>query len=124
VTEDRLYTADEADAVLDELRERLVRVRDARTTMFDAARLVHERTERDGGGSGVAAGYWAAQSTLRDEVAWLARRGIALRDPESGLVDFPGERDGRRVWLCWRLGEERVGHWHELDAGFAGRRPL
>ena len=50
--------------------------------------------------------------------------GIALKDRQMGLVDFPGEWDGRRVWLCWRLGEAAVRYWHELDDGFAGRRPL
>ena len=53
-------------------------------------------------------------------VAW----DITLRDIETGLVDFPALVNGRQVCLCWRLGEERVGFWHELDSGFAGRRPL
>ena len=42
----------------------------------------------------------------------------------EGLVDFPSRLDGRTVFLCWRLGEPEVLHWHELDAGFAGRQPL
>ena len=51
--------------------------------------------------------------------------GIEYKLPfDAGLVDFPGEIDGRPVYLCWRLGERAVEHWHELDAGFAGRRPL
>jgi hypothetical protein len=51
--------------------------------------------------------------------------GIEYRLPlDSGLVDFPGEMGGRRVYLCWRLGEHAVEHWHELDAGFVGRQPL
>lgn len=124
MTEERTYTVEEADAILDELRERLIRVREARAVMFESARLVDERTERDGGGAAASPGYWTAQATLKEEVEWLAERDIALRDPETGLVDFPGERDGRRVWLCWRLGEERVGHWHELGSGFLGREPL
>ncbi|HUX86133.1 MAG TPA: DUF2203 family protein [Chloroflexota bacterium] len=41
-----------------------------------------------------------------------------------GLVDFPAERDGRVVYLCWRRGEDQIHYWHELDAGFAGRQPL
>ena len=49
---------------------------------------------------------------------------ILLKDRRLGLVDFPAQRDGRRVWLCWRLGEPAVQYWHELDAGFAGRQPL
>jgi hypothetical protein len=50
--------------------------------------------------------------------------GITLRDIETGLIDFPALVNGRQVWLCWRLGEERVDWWHELDAGFGGRHRL
>ena len=51
--------------------------------------------------------------------------GIEYRLPlDAGLVDFPGEHDGRRIFLCWRLGERAVEHWHETDAGFAGRQPI
>jgi hypothetical protein len=56
--------------------------------------------------------------------AELGELGIALKDRRIGLIDFPGELDGRPVWLCWRLGEPAVRYWHELDAGFAGRQPL
>jgi hypothetical protein len=55
----------------------------------------------------------------------LGELGIELKDIESGLIDFPALREGRTVYLCWRLGEgERIHWWHELDAGFAGRQPL
>src|SRR5215203_7296247 len=50
--------------------------------------------------------------------------GIQLKDRRIGLVDFPSELDGRRVLLCWRLGEPSVQYWHDEDAGFAGRQPL
>ncbi len=50
--------------------------------------------------------------------------GITLRDIESGLIDFPALVNGRQVWLCWRLGEDEVDWWHELEAGFGGRRRL
>ncbi len=49
---------------------------------------------------------------------------ITLRDIETGLIDFPALANGRQIWLCWRLGEEEIAWWHELEAGFAGRRPL
>jgi hypothetical protein len=122
--EDRVYSADEANALLGELRERLARIREARQTMLRGAELVKERVATDGGGADGGRGYWEAQSTLRAEIERLAEEDIVLRDPETGLVDFPGEREGRRVWLCWRLGEDRVTHWHELDSGFIGRKPL
>ena len=59
---------------------------------------------------------------LRDLSDELAQIGCELKDGEKGLVDFPAVRDGCDIYLCWRIGEERVEHWHELDAGFAGRR--
>ena len=124
MSDDLTYTVEEADAVLAELRERLARVREARAVMFESARAVDERTKADGGGASASPDYWRAQSTLKAEIEWLAERAIALRDPETGLVDFPGEREGRRVWLCWQLGEDRVAHWHELESGFLGRKPL
>jgi hypothetical protein len=122
--EDRLYSVAEANALLDDLRERLARIREARQVMLRGAAVVKDRLATDGGGSSGGRDYWEAQSTLRAEIERLAAENIALRDPETGLVDFPGEREGRRVWLCWRLGEERVEHWHELDTGFIGRKPL
>ena len=49
---------------------------------------------------------------------------IQLKDVERGLIDFPSRRGTREVFLCWIKGEEDIGHWHELDAGFAKREPL
>ena len=68
-----------------------------------------------------------AMAIARDIDAYereLEELGIVLKDRRLGLVDFPGEIDGRRVWLCWRLGEPSVQYWHDLDAGYAGRQPL
>jgi hypothetical protein len=121
---ERRYTVEEADAMLPELRERLERIRVARQTMLREAELVREKVVEDGGGAHASRDYWEATGTLRTEIERLATEEILLRDPETGLVDFPAERAGERVYLCWRLGEDHVGHWHPLDTGFAGRRPL
>jgi len=50
--------------------------------------------------------------------------GCQLKDMEMGLIDFPAIRDGREVYLCWKLGEEQIGYWHDVEAGYAGRQPL
>jgi hypothetical protein len=57
-------------------------------------------------------------------VGELAELGIEFKGFDIGLVDFPGEREGRPVYLCWRLGEAQVEYWHDLETGFAGRQPL
>jgi hypothetical protein len=54
----------------------------------------------------------------------LGELGVEVKDPERGLVDFPAERDGRPIYLCWQLGEGSVAHWHAVDKGFSDRRPV
>lgn len=54
----------------------------------------------------------------------LKKLGVELKDFFQGLVDFPSKMDGHIVYLCWKMDEPRVEHWHELDAGFAGRKRL
>ena len=123
MTEDRLYTLEEANAELPDLRERLPRLRVARDGLIAASERIKEAVASDGGGV-AEAGWFTHQQTLKTELEHLAERGILLRDPEVGLIDFPAERDGRRVYLCWRLGEDQVAWYHEENAGFGSRKPL
>lgn len=62
--------------------------------------------------------------TLRALATELDQFGCELKDPDSGLIDFLCLREDHEVYLCWRLGEERINYWHEIQAGFAGRQPL
>jgi hypothetical protein len=121
--ESRLYTVEEANAALARLRDSLARIREARREVLRSGKRVGARAAANGGGPEGAV-YLEAVSILREEVEGLAEDDIILRDAESGLVDFPSLREGRVVQLCWRLGEDRVEHWHEVDAGFQARKPL
>ena len=119
----RTYTVEEANAAVPALRAQLERIRRSRQTMIAASRRITDAVAADGGG--VAGGDWfEASRQLRADVEDLAANGILLRDPEGGLVDFPAEREGKIVFLCWRSDEDAVGWWHEQDSGFVGRRPL
>jgi hypothetical protein len=120
---ERLFTVEEANEELAELRRRLPVLREARQGLIATTRRIDEAVAVDGGG--VAGSDWFAhQQTLKAEVVYLADRGILLRDPDSGLVDFPAELDGERVFLCWRLGEDHVAYFHGEHSGFSGRKPL
>ena len=66
----------------------------------------------------------ACMNKLEDFVDELSEIGCELKDYQTGLIDFVGRHDGRDVYLCWKLGEERITHWHELDSGFAGRQSI
>jgi len=61
---------------------------------------------------------------LADEIERVRDLGGEVKDVETGLVDFPGLRRGEEILLCWRLGEKKLGFWHPVDSGFAGRRPV
>ena len=75
------------------------------------------------------------QVALRTQIEAVARQingymvelgeiGCVFKGFEEGLVDFYGQLDGRDMFWCWKQGEERISHWHELEAGFAGRQPI
>jgi hypothetical protein len=75
------------------------------------------------------------QDELRREVDSVAQRintyidelskvGCIFKGFDGGLVDFRSQLEGRDVFLCWKLGEPEIQHWHELDSGFAGRQPM
>ena len=110
--------------------ERLVALR-ARMRELAAAqgRLV---TDIGGNGGGYAASDLnAAQGELEQLAEQLAAAvveleslGAVVKDLDVGLLDFPGLRDGEEVELCWQVGEAAVLHWHPLDAGYRGRKPI
>lgn len=61
---------------------------------------------------------------LKADLETLHAEGCVVKDIGSGLVDWYAKKDGRDVYLCWKLGEKSVDWWHELETGFAGRRPV
>ena len=61
---------------------------------------------------------------INDFLLELEQVGCVFKGFEEGLVDFYGKLDGRDVFWCWKVGEERIAHWHDLESGFAGRQPV
>ncbi len=119
------YTVEEANAALPTLRPLLQRLRDARDLLTDeeAHEVLSGAAPANGGGEpGVQVGE--AFLEVRRLLGALAEAGIVLRDIDRGLIDFPAIVDGREAFLCWELGEDEVGYWHDPDAGFGGRQPL
>ena len=131
----RLFTLDEANALLPQV-ERLVKEIQARAAQLAELqeRLESFRQQKRAGEHVVAGEAGLVQDALgqanrisadlRAVVEELLALGCELKDIPMGLVDFRTQRDGRTVYLCWRLGEDAIRYWHELDTGFASRRPL
>ena len=122
---ERLYSREEANGLLPKVRPLLERARDLQGSMADPARLRHLAGVIAGNGGGEATSQlMETEEELRGIIAELEAMGIVVRDVSAGLIDFPAERDGEPVYLCWRLDEPGVDHWHARAAGFAGREPL
>ena len=61
---------------------------------------------------------------LKAAVEQIQDRGCVIKDLDTGLIDFPTLFHGREVYLCWKMGESGIHHWHGVDEGFAGRKPI
>ena len=130
---ERSFTPAEANNALEEVRpvaERLVAVR-ARMRELEHEQARHVTAIGGNGGGYAASDLNAAQSelgSLADAaiacVEKLEELGVVLKDLDLGLLDFPAERNGQDVLLCWHVGEDAVAFWHGLDEGFAGRKPI
>jgi hypothetical protein len=123
VTPEHEFTENEANSLLPSLSESLQAIQQAREIILAGAEHIRRSASLDGGGA-FSQEYWDALQDMRRRLEELVDQGIILRDADSGLVDFPTRREGQEVFLCWRLGEDRVGYWHPPDTGFSGRRPL
>ncbi len=132
------YTPDDANALLPELARIAARLRDQREELVGLRDAYRDRESVMLGGLIEAPDAGDDDAELRRlqlrmrgivdqmqaDVAWLDDRSILLRDIPTGLLDLPALADGRQVWLCWRLGEDAIGFWHDREDGFAGRLPL
>jgi len=121
----RHYTVEQANAALDWVTERIERLRAAREGLNDeeARAALGDAAPSNGGG---VPGRVVSEAFLemRSALVELQEMEVVLRDLDRGLVDFPSIRDGEEVFLCWEEGEDEIGFWHELEAGYGGRRPL
>jgi hypothetical protein len=130
---ERSFTPDEANNALPEVRpvaERLVAVR---ARMRELEHAQGELVTAIGGNGG---GYAATDlNEAQTELVGLAdvalacvdkleELGVVLKDLDLGLLDFPSEREGEEVLLCWQVGEGSVTSWHGPEEGFAGRKPI
>ena len=68
--------------------------------------------------------YFETLIGIRKSLRELDEIGVQVKDISTGLVDFPARMYGREVLLCWKLGEDNIGFWHDLEGGYEGRQPL
>jgi hypothetical protein len=123
----RLFTLEEANALLPEVRRLFQRIDEATAVLqklVPEVKRASERAAEGGGGTVHGVQYADALTRFLMSIQEILGHGIEIKDFDRGLCDFPHERDGKIVYLCWQRGEERIEWWHDIDAGYAGRQPL
>lgn len=119
----RHFSAEEANALLPTVAPLVEELRDAHALMEERQDEVTESIPTNGGGA-VHREFLDATTRAAKALGELQDLGLVVRDPSSGLVDFPAVREGQEVFLCWQIGEPAVAWFHPPETGFAGRQPL
>lgn len=120
------FTVEEAEALLPKLHELLEDVAAHRDAMREKAPHMEPilRASVSNGGGKTGSEYGVEAYNLYLTIGRIRELGVILKDLDMGLLDFPHERDGRVVFLCWHPPEERIEYWHEIQDGYPGRQPL
>ena len=122
----RTYTLAEARAALPAVKILMTTIQGARQEILrlrPSAWAALQKAASNGGSR--AAGEVALHAMqLEDAVKRILAMGILIKDLDHGVIDFLGMRDGRKVLLCWRYGEDDIQFWHDVNAGFAGRQAI
>ena len=131
---ERYFEPADVERLIPRLERIMERVRTAHAAGAEArdALAVEQRRITLAGGAVVDRVAWKSRGALIERSMNDVRAGLeeiqamggTIKDLGMGLVDFPHRRGGQTVNLCWRLGEQRITHWHGPDEGFAGRKPL
>lgn len=122
----KYFTVEEANALLPRLAPLMKHLLDRRAR---ASRLAQQLGHllgdyRSNVGSAELSILTQDFVTIERILAQIQAYGVVVKDVNAGLLDFLAERNGRDVYLCWRYGEARVAHYHELHTGFAGRQQI
>ena len=123
---DRLFTLSEANHLIPQLNTRLMSVRQAKAVLARTKDDIRKASAQAqyGGGSTVGPLYISSLQQISTNLQAIQEMGVLVKDLEMGLCDFPHLRDGRVVFLCWKLGEQEIKWWHETSTGYKDLCPL
>lgn len=126
ISHDRLFTLAEATALLPQLETFLTKAKNGRTVLLRTKEEITKACAKAqfGGGSVVGPRYITALEDLHENLQKIQELGVIVKDLEMGLCDFPYLLDGRMVYLCWKLGEDKIEWWHEITTGFSDRQAI
>lgn len=123
---EKIFTLAEANCLIPQLEQLWSMIKEGRTVLIRTKEEIKKASSKAhlGGGSVAGPQYIRALQEINESLHTIHEWGVLVKDIESGLCDFPYLLDGRLVYLCWKLGEDRIHCWHEINGGYAGRQTL
>ena len=124
--EKRYFTLEEANQCIPELIDEISLLREIRAQLSALHAEITPLLEvvSSNGGSKHTPELLKSTERFQEILDRIEARGCHLKGLDPGLVDFPHLRNGKEVYLCWRMGEKRIRYWHEIEDGFEGRQSL
>ena len=122
----KLFTLDEANAFVPQLLDLVPRIQKLSVSLNNDFPDINNAREKAkwNGGSDQGVDYLNAVLKYNDLMHRIEGMGCEVKGIREGLVDFPSLREGREVYLCWRMPEKEILFWHDLNTGFSGRKPI
>lgn len=123
---ERLFSLFEANLLIPQLQSKLSSVQQGKAVLHRTREEVRKALANAGFGGGTPVGnrYIKSLQDISTNLHAIHELGVVVKDIDLGLCDFPHVRDGRVVYLCWKLGEKEIRWWHEVTTGYKDRCPI
>jgi hypothetical protein len=126
ITPERVFSLSEANHLIPQLQKHLATVQEGKEVLVRTREEVSRASANAafGGGTAVGKPYVKGLLDISTNLQAIHELGVVVKDIDLGLCDFPHIREGRVVYLCWKLGEKEIRWWHEVTTGYKDRRPI
>jgi hypothetical protein len=123
---ERTFTISEANHLIPQLHARFLSIQQAKAILVQTRKEIQKASAQAqyGGGSSLGHLYISGLQQVSTNLQAIHELGVLVKDMDIGLCDFPHLREGRVVYLCWKLGEDEIRWWHETTTGYKDRCPL
>ena len=123
---ERIFSLEEANCLIPQLEQLWTLIKQGKTILYQTRDEIKKASAKAhlGGGSLAGAQYIHALKDINESLHTIHELGVIVKDVDLGLCDFPYLLEGRIVYLCWKLGEDKISWWHETHSGYSGRQVL
>ena len=125
MSQKKYFTLEEANSHVPQLLQDIPLIQELARGLnkFPDVKKAWEKAKLNGG-SHQGTAYLSVALKINNLVEGIESKGIVLKGLADGLVDFPALREGKEIYLCWKVPEQKIEYWHDVNDGFKGRKPI